>query len=241
MIITKNHSQSRDEAGSGGEESETLVDFVYAQIKQDITADILKPNVKINLPELCERYKTSQTPIKQALNRLIMAGLVENIPQRGYRIRHITWNEIDEIFELRLMMEKTFAPKVIQSVNSNSVLQEKFESNLRDNLDLARNFTTTKDFLNTYSLDQQFHELFILAGGNNTALRMYRLLNTHAYSTYLYGKQPREKTVSGILEHQCIYDAVKAGDAAELRNQLDIHTRNACEIIYFSLKVAHLL
>jgi DNA-binding GntR family transcriptional regulator len=170
-----------------------------------------------------------------------MAGLVENIPQRGYRIRHITWAEIDEIFELRLMMEIAFAPKVIPSVNGNSILQKKFETNLKDNLNLARNFTTTADFLETYSLDQQFHELFIMAGGNHTAFRMYRLLNTHAYSTYLYGEQPQEKTVSGILEHQCIYDEIRAGDMSELQKQLNIHTKNAREIIYFSLKLAHLL
>jgi DNA-binding GntR family transcriptional regulator len=225
----------------GGGENETLIEFAYARIKEDITASILKPNIKVNLPELCERYKMSPTPIKQALNRLVMAGLVEHLPQRGYRIRRITWSEIDEIFEMRLMMENAFASKVIQSVNSNSVLQQRFESNLKDNLALARNFTTAADFLKTYSLDQQFHELFVMASGNHTALRMYKLLNTHAYSTYLYGKQPKEKTVSGILEHQCIYKAVKSGDVSELQRHLSIHAENAREIIYFSLKLANLL
>ena len=229
------------EIADNDEEGESLVDFVYSQIKQDITAGTLKPNVKINLPELCERYKTSQTPIKQALNRLMMSGLVENIPQRGYRIKRITWNEIDEIFELRLMMERAFAPKVIQSVSSNSVLQQKFETNLKKNMELAKNFVSIEDFLNTYSLDQQFHELFILAGGNHTASRAYGLLNTHIYSPWLYGKQPKEKTISGIQEHHCIYDAIKTGDVDELQKQLDIHTQNAREIIYFSLKLANLL
>jgi DNA-binding GntR family transcriptional regulator len=224
-----------------GEESETLVDFAYTRIMQDVTAGALKPDTKINLPELCERYETSQTPIKQALNRLIVTGLVENIPQRGYRVRHISWNEIDEIFELRLMMETAFAAKVIQSVNSNSLLQEKFESNLNANLESARNFATVQDFLDNYSMDRHFHELFILASGNHLALRMYRLLNTHTYATHLYGRQPKEKIINGILEHRCIYDAVKAGNVSDLQNQLTVHTRNAREAIYFSLKVAHLL
>jgi DNA-binding GntR family transcriptional regulator len=227
-------TDTNEQKSSGGK---TLVDFAYTHIRKDITAEMFKPGVKIRINELCERYKISQTPIKQALNRLIMAGLVENVPQRGYRIRRITGTEIDEIFEIRLMMELTFIPKVIRAVNSNSLLQEKFETNLRDNLALARDYSTTEDFLQTYALDQEFHELYVLAGGNHTALRMHKTLNTHAYAYYLYGKQPKEKTITGILEHRNIYESLKEGNEAIVREQLIIHSQNAREIISLSLKL----
>ena len=219
----------------------TLVDFAYTHIRKDITVEMFKPGAKIRINELCERYKISQTPIKQALNRLIMAGLVENIPQRGYRIRRITGTEIDEIFEMRLMMELAFITKVIYAVNSNSLLQEKFETNLRDNLALAQNYSTAEDFLQTYAMDQQFHELYILSSGNHTALRIHKTLNTHAYAYYLYGKQPKEKTVTGIIEHRDIYESLKEGNVDTVREKLIIHSQNAREIIALSLKLDKLL
>lgn len=220
---------------------DTLVDFAYHEIRKDITEEFLKPGSKVKIKMLCERYNISQTPIKQALNRLMMQGLVENIPRRGYRVRRVTWNEIDEVLELRLMMELYLADKIIASINSNIVLQSKFESNLKENLELAENFKTADDYFRAYAMDQQFHELYIMSSGNHMALRTYKGLNTHAYATYLFGKQPQEKTVDGILEHQRIYESLREGNAAEAKKQLTIHTENAREIIHLSLKLGKLI
>jgi DNA-binding GntR family transcriptional regulator len=222
-------------------DAETLVDFAYNEIRKDITSDFLKQNSKVIIKSLCGRYGISPTPIKQALNRLIMQGLVENVPRKGYRIRRVTWNSIDEIFDLRLMMTVFFIPKVIISVNSNSELQKRFESNIEKNLELAKTYATAKEFLAVYELDQQFHELYIISSGNHTALRAYRGLNTHNYALSLYNRQPQEKTVEGILEHRRIYDALRQGDAGEVEKQLAVHDRNAREKIYLTLKLANLL
>lgn len=220
---------------------DTLVDFAYHEIRKDITEDRLKPGTKVKINMLCERYGISQTPIKQALNRLMMQGLVENIPRKGYKVRHVTWNEIDEVLELRFMMELYFIKESIASINSNMILQSKFESNLKENLKLAESFKTTDDFFRAYAMDQHFHELYIMSSGNHTALRTYQGLNTHAYATYLFGKQPQEKTVAGILEHRRIYESLKEGNATEAEKQLTIHSKNAREIIYLSLKTGKLI
>ena len=41
----------------------------------------------------------------------MVEGLVENIPRKGCRVRPFNWSELDEIFELRLIMEVSFAHK----------------------------------------------------------------------------------------------------------------------------------
>ena len=52
--------------------NDTLVDLAYRSIRRDIIEEVLSAGEKINLPLLCQRYGVSPTPIKQALNRLMM-------------------------------------------------------------------------------------------------------------------------------------------------------------------------
>ena len=63
--------------------NDTLVDLAYRCIRRDIIEEVLPAGEKINLSLLCQRYGVSPTPIKQALNRLMMERPVEGFPGRG--------------------------------------------------------------------------------------------------------------------------------------------------------------
>lgn len=216
----------------------TLVDEVYSYIKKDIIEEYLPAGEKINLNDLCSRYGVSPTPIKQALNRLIMEGMVESIPRKGCRVRPFHWNWVDETFEVRLMMELYFAPKSVEAVRTSPVLRSRFEQNLEENLKMAWSYDTPEEYFRTYELDRQFHELLILASGNQTALRTYNGLNSHVFATYLFGRQPRSQTVNGILEHQAMYESMRLGNAEQLQAQIRVHIENARDKIRLALKLA---
>ncbi len=217
----------------------SLVDLSYEKIKQDISKDFLKPGQKINIKQLCERYDVSETPIKQALNRLMMEGLVENIPRKGMKLKRITWAEIDEILDLRLMMESHLIPQVLTAVGSNQRLQEEFEKNLREHFEYVEKFSNTSEYFTVYDLDQKFHELYLKCSGNRMAVKVYNSLNSHAYATYLYGKQPREKTLAGVREHQMVYEALLERDSEKVLKLVQLHYKNAKEIIYLVLKIGN--
>jgi DNA-binding GntR family transcriptional regulator len=114
--------------------STTLIETTYANIKKDIIENHFKPGVKIVVRELSERYEVSETPIKQALNRLVTEGLVESIPRRGMKVKSITWSEIDDIMEMRLMMDLYFVNSVIETLRGNKELHSEFEANIKENL-----------------------------------------------------------------------------------------------------------
>lgn len=223
------------------EAPDTMVDHVYHQIKKDIIEDFLRPGEKINPNVLCSRYGVSQTPIKQALNRLMVEGLVEGIPRKGCKVRRISWSEIDEIFELRLMMELHFSEAATRAVGSNTVLQSRIQANLQRNLELVKRFTTPEEYFQIYQLDQEFHDLFIASSGNQAAMRTYRSLNTHTYAAYLFDKQPKNKTIEGILEHEDIYKAMLEANVQEVRRRITVHNENARNKIQITLKVSNLI
>lgn len=219
----------------------TLIEATYKNIKDDIIQGWLKPGSKIIVRELSERYSVSETPIKQALNRLVTEGLVESIPRKGMKVKNVTWSEISDILEIRLMMDLYFIHPVIMTLDGNAELHAEFEENIKKNLEYAKTNVNVSEYQTVYKLDHDFHELYLICSGNRKAVQVFNTLNTHVYSTYLYGKQPRTKTIEGVKEHQMIYDALCEKDEKKIKKYIELHSHNAKEIIYRTLKMADMI
>ena len=85
--------------------SQTLADKAYNLIKKDIISCELSPGQHIRQSELAKRSAIGMTPIREALQRLSLEGLVHAIPNSGYMISPITLRDVREIYELRLTLE----------------------------------------------------------------------------------------------------------------------------------------
>lgn len=216
--------------------NETLVDVAYKLVKKEITERILVPGQKLVIRELQERYGISETPIKQALNRLISEGVVESIPRKGVKVRKMRWSEIEELMDIRLMIETYFLDQVILTFKQRTDIQQKLARNIAEHKRVIENVVDVNDYFENYSLDQEFHQMFVQCSGNKRLLEIYSNLGTHAYAYYVYGRQPREGMIEGVREHEAIYQALLAGDAAELRAQIERHIVNAKKNVYEMLE-----
>lgn len=216
--------------------NETLVDVAYKLVKKEITERILVPGQKLVIRELQERYGISETPIKQALNRLISEGVVESIPRKGVKVRKMRWSEIEELMDIRLMIETYFLDQVILTFKQRTDIQQKLARNIAEHKRVIENVVDVNDYFENYSLDQEFHQMFVQCSGNKRLLEIYSNLGTHAYAYYVYGRQPREGMIEGVREHEAIYQALLAGDAAELRAQIERHIINAKKNVYEMLE-----
>ena len=83
----------------------TLGEFAYEQIKTRITNGQLEQGAVISELNLSEQLDISRTPVKNALYRLAMDGLVEIIPNKGYVVRQFSIKEIIEITQAREALE----------------------------------------------------------------------------------------------------------------------------------------
>jgi DNA-binding GntR family transcriptional regulator len=86
-----------------------LTDRAYECIKHDIISCAIAPGTEISEAQLCAQYKLGKAPVRMALSRLAHDGLVRAIPRRGYRVTAITLKDIQDVFELRLMLEPAAA------------------------------------------------------------------------------------------------------------------------------------
>ena len=220
-------------------QTQTLVDVAYKAIKKDITERILIPGQKVVIRELHERYGISETPIKQALNRLITEGLVESIPRKGIKVRSIQWEEVEEMMDVRLMIESYYTRQIVRTFKSNADIRQKLARNIEEHMKIIENAVNLSNHFQNYYLDQEFHQLFMECSGSKKIMRIYDSLGTHDYAYYIYGKQGKEETLAGVKEHEAIYNSLLAGDELELRRLIEIHIVNAKNKIIRILKNYH--
>lgn len=205
----------------------SLVDVAYKALKKDITERVLPPGEKIIIRELLERYGISETPIKQALNRMISEGLVETIPRKGMKVRDVKWEEIEELLDIRLMIETYYLKQVVANFKNDTDIQAKIAANLAEHTHIIETAVDLNDYFRNYYLDQEFHQLFIKCSGNKKIAQIYNNLGTHDYAHYIYQRQSREETLAGVREHEAIYRALTAGDETDLHNCIVTHIVNA--------------
>jgi GntR family carbon starvation induced transcriptional regulator len=83
----------------------SLADGVTEQIRHAILTHEFHPGDRLAAEALAERFSVSATPVREAFARLAGEGLVTQLPQRGVRVSEISVVDMEEIYELRLLLE----------------------------------------------------------------------------------------------------------------------------------------
>lgn len=84
----------------------TQASLVYEQVRSDILAGRLKPNEPLRVEKLRARYKTSGSPVREALSKLSANGIVSSHDNRGFYVPSITRAELKEVYKTRCWIEE---------------------------------------------------------------------------------------------------------------------------------------
>ncbi len=76
----------------------SLIDRVYTDVKAELTRRSLLPGQRIDLADMCERHRTSASPMRNALNRLVGEGLIEAHAHDGFYIPRVTEKSLHDLF-----------------------------------------------------------------------------------------------------------------------------------------------
>jgi DNA-binding GntR family transcriptional regulator len=89
-----------------------LADDCFALIRREIVTCQLPPGGEVTEAELSERYGMGKAPVRAALMRLSAERLVQALPRRGYLVAPISVRNIEEVYQMRLLMEPAGAALV---------------------------------------------------------------------------------------------------------------------------------
>lgn len=222
----------------------TLSERVYEGIRRDIITGRLKAGSTVNIPQLCERFETSETPVRLALNRLALENIIEYSPRQRMRVKELNINLCEETFDLRLLLECYCLPNVIMTLSTNESMRLAFQKNVTENLEVVQRLgpdATIDDYLINYDYDMEFHQMLIKCAGNQLLVNLYQYLNPFLYVNYVYSKQSKERLLTGIREHEKILHSLLEGDERQAHQALSTHLVNSKQVIISILKIESIL
>ena len=208
---------------------ELLVDQVYKDLKRRIINGELAPSDHLGTRVLCEYYNISDTPLKQALNRLLTEGLVESLPRRGMRVRSLDEDDIHEAIEARIMIETYAIPFIMRSLKKSDGILKRLEENLQED----KNLIMQVDDFSVYSeivereqiVSRAFHEILVEEIGNRVIIKAYKSIFNHRYIYYQFNKNKRQQVLASLEEHKYIVDCLRSQDEKKTREAIHNHLK----------------
>jgi DNA-binding GntR family transcriptional regulator len=150
----------------------SLADKAHQLIRRDIIQCVLEPGLMVAQGQLVEMYALGITPIREALKRLEQEGFVQSIPRFGYLITPVTVEDIENIYELRLILEKP-AVRLAAQRASDAQLAE-----IEKNAQFTYRYKDTQSYQEFLQTNVAFHTAIALTSGNRRlAENIARLLD----------------------------------------------------------------
>jgi len=187
----------------------TLRETAFRQIKQRIVNGEWGGGTFLSEKSLSELLQMSKTPIRSALDRLEMMGLVKLMPNQGFVVQEISLKKIMDIYELRLALESYAASTLTGRMDT--AFFDKLDANLELQADAAR----TEDIVGYVELDRQFHEVIIAGMSNEEYAEVMSLIQDKfliAVRTTFY--KNKQRLWGSMNEHKQIRDALAGEDPA---------------------------
>jgi len=173
--------------------NQTVTDRIYNEIKTMIINLDTKFGQRVGIKKLCEYFNVSQTPIREALNLLIKDELLEYKPRRGYYVVDLSYCDIEEIYELRELIE-CFSLK--QGIKKRNIDRGVFSQFLKESKRIQKEENKEKKLLEYHIIDREFHLNIVKSSSNhklyNIYLRIYPFVSISQHLDPMYERSLNE-------------------------------------------------
>jgi DNA-binding GntR family transcriptional regulator len=199
-------------AVAGRQQRELMRDSAYDLIKFRILSNEYPGGFQILEDQLADEVGMSRTPLKEALLQLESEGLIDIVPRRGIRVRPLTANDVNEIYQVLSSLE-VLAADLIASNPENT----KAVTALQAEVDRMR-AALRRDDLDAWAMaDERFHRALVDFSGNGRLATAAHTLLDQSQRFRMFTLRLRDKPVRSTENHAALAKALKSHDAAEAR------------------------
>ncbi|MDQ4503409.1 GntR family transcriptional regulator [Sinomonas sp. ASV322] len=185
---------------------EAFASHVYQLILEDIVAGRLAPGQRLRERELSDQHSVSRIPVREALHRLEQDGFIVTAPRRGAVVRSLTLTDVDEVFDLRVMLESFAARRAAERVAAGAD-----GGRLTELLELAKAAADAGDIERASDLNSEFHAEIVNVSGHRLLARSLRPLQ--GLVRWIFGLGVSRPMELNTIEHEEIREAILAGRA----------------------------
>ncbi|WP_299412244.1 GntR family transcriptional regulator [uncultured Sulfitobacter sp.] len=180
-------------------------ELAYHRLHTAIRTGVYTPGDRLREVEVAAELDLSRTPVREALRKLESDGIVEHRPRIGAVIRTLSQPEVVELYEMRLVLERTAAQMAAKHASA-------AEIDVLEDLN-AQIHAAGDDTQAAAALNQDFHRCIYMATRNRFLLDAARGLNNALLLLGPTTLDAEARIVTVCAQHGEIIAAIRMGDA----------------------------
>ena len=197
-----------------------LRDVVFNTLRQAILKGELAPGERLMEIQLAEKLGVSRTPIREAIRKLELEGLVLMIPRKGAEVAKISAKSLRDVLEVRRSLEELAIELACERMSEEALeeltlAQQKFKRAI-----------TSGNAMEMAETDEHFHEIIFQGTENERLTQILNNLREQMYRYRLEYIKDADKRQVLIVEHENILAALKSRNIAQAKNAMREHIDN---------------
>ncbi len=223
----------QDNLLAGMDEFLPLRDVVFNTLRQAILTGEIKPGERLMEIHLANRLGVSRTPIREAIRKLELEGLVTMIPRRGAEVAQITEKSMNDVLEVRRALD------VLCMELSCERMGEEELKELEKACRVFEEAVSTGDVKKIAQADVALHDIIIQATGNQRLIQLVHNLSEQMYRYRFEYIKDFSQHGRLIKEHQIIYDSLRSKDKETAGRAAREHIDNQEKAIIQQIRREH--
>lgn len=195
---------------------------IYQELKKQIILLEQKPGAVLREKEIMEAFEVSRTPVREALMRLEMDGLVRIIPNVGTLVEEVSFQKLKDVFEIR-----SHLVKLVGSLAATRISKEEI-AEIRQRIKSMKVAADTKTLM---ELDGEIHTIINNATRNELLVKILKGLHDQAVRIWTYAGAAGGYWKDLDKEFEDIAKALEQHDEEMAARLLEEHTDNFSEHI----------
>ena len=184
-----------------------LREMVYEELKMQILTGTIIPGTRMMEVELAEEMGVSRTPIREAIRKLELEGLVLMIPRKGAIVAEITVQDLEDVLEVRMALEE-----LAVKIACKRITQEQLEEIKRRSAEFCKTLYGD-DVAACAQADMTFHDAIYEATGNRRLVQILNNLREQMYRYRMEYLKDRQSHSLLVKEHEEIVQGLTERDA----------------------------
>lgn len=203
-----------------------LRDVVFNTLRQAILRGELKPGERLMEVQLANKLGVSRTPIREAIRKLELEGLVLMIPRKGAEVADITEKSLMDVLEVRKALEELAVQLCCDKITGKEIGELHRAAD-----DFRRILKTSDDVTEIAEADVRFHDIIYLATGNQKLIQILNNLREQMYRYRVECIKRKESHPILIAEHEEIIRRIENKEKKEAADIVCRHIDNQAEVV----------
>lgn len=197
-----------------------LRDVVFNTLRKAILTGELKPGERLMEIHLANQLGVSRTPIREAIRKLELEGLVIMIPRRGAEVAQITEKSLKDVLEVRRALDALCAELACDRIT------EEEKQQLKTACDEFEKATRMGDVTTIAEADVALHDIIVAATGNRRLIQLINNLSEQMYRYRFEYIKEEDKHNHLVEEHRMIYESIIQHDKEKAAQAAKLHIDN---------------